>query len=243
MAFQDDLEREVPPLLEDLFNITVSDKYDTLVTVAFLAIAFYGAGLAIDAVKKTFADSLPRAKFEELVHILASETGKPASDIRSIIQAKFGKPAAAKRLVKSAKDVFLPSQRDKNAPVVFDRDRIASDTIREIPYPGDSDQKADFDRYAPENGVLLELHAQDRDRSATGWAAVAPSISEDRLKVRVMEPLIPSELWGQDSIVADVVVVSKLTAHGYVPAEIQITKIVSLGEDHSDQSPLHHVSR
>ncbi|MDF0603725.1 hypothetical protein P1J78_23670 [Psychromarinibacter sp. C21-152] len=236
LAFQDDLEREVSSVLEDLFNITVSDDYDTLVTVALLAIAFYGVGLAIDTVKKTFADSLPREKFEELVQVLAAETGKPAADIRSIIHARFGKPAAAKRLVRSAKGVFLPSQRDKNAPMMVDRDRISSEVIREIPYPGDSDQEADFDRYTPHEAVPLELHAQDRDRSATGWAAVAPSISESRLKVRVIDPVKPSALWGHDKVVADVVVVSKLTANGYTPTEIQITDIVSLGGDGSDQS-------
>ena len=228
LAFQDDLEREVPSVLDKFLDIKLSDDYDTLVTVAVLAVAFYGAGLAIDAVKKTFADSLPRDKFEELVQVLAAETGKPAADIRNIIHARFGKPSAAKRIVKSAKGVFRPSQRDKNAPMVVDRGRIPSEVIREIPYPGDSDQDADFDRYTPHKAVPLELHAQDRDRSATGWAAVAPSISENRLKARVMKPVQPSALWGHDKIVADVVVVSKLTSSGYTPSEIQITDIVSL---------------
>lgn len=236
LAFQDDLEREVPSVLDEFFNLKVSDDYDTLVTVAVLAVAFYGAGLAIDAVKKTFADSLPREKFEELIQVLAAETGKPAADIRNIIHARFGKPSAAKRLVKSAKGLFRPSQRDKNAPMIVDRGRISSDIIREIPYPGDSDQDSDFDRYTPYKAVPLELHAQDRDKSATGWAAVAPSISESRLKARVMKPVKPSVLWGHDKIVADVVVVSKLTSNGYTPHEIQITDIVSLDEDDSGQS-------
>jgi len=133
LAFQDDLEREVPAVLEDLFNITVSDDYDTLVTVALLAIAFYGAGLAIDAAKRTFADSLPKEKFEDLAQVLAAETGKPAADIRSIIHAKFGKPSAAKRLVKSAKGVFLPSQKGKNAPMIVDRDRISRPYVSNAP--------------------------------------------------------------------------------------------------------------
>ena len=223
LAFQEDLEREVPSVLEDLFDISFSDDYDTLVTVAVLAIAFYGVGLAVDAVKKTFADSLPKEKFEDLVQVLAAETGKPAADIRNIIHARFGKPSAARRLVKSAKGVFLPSQRNKNAPMIVDRDRIPTEMIREVPYPGDSDQETDFDRYNPHTAVPLVLHAQDRDRSATGWAAVAPSVSESRLKLRVMDPIKPSALWGYDKIVADVVVVSKLTANGYTPSEIQIT--------------------
>ncbi len=185
-------------MFEDFFNITVSDSYDTLLTVAVMAVAFYGAGLAIDAAKKTFADSLPREKFEELVQVLALETGKTPSDLRQIIQAKFGKPAAARRLVGHAKRIFLPSQRDRNAPVVFDRDRIPSETIREIPYAGDSEKPTDFDRYEPRHDTILELHAQDRDRAATGWAAVAVDVSPKRLKVRVMVPVEPADLWGRN---------------------------------------------
>lgn len=237
LTYQEDLEREVPTLLKDMFNITVSDKHDTLVTVAVLAIAFYGASLAIDAVKKSFTDSLPRQKFEDLIQVMASETGRPASDIRAIIESKFSKPASAKRLASAAKQLFLPSQRDQNAPVVFDRDRIATETIREIPYPGDSDQKVDFDRYIPTDGVVLELHAQDRDRAATGWAAVAQGISEKRLKVRLMEPLQPSDLWGLDEVVANVVVVSKLTSEGYAPAEVQIVELSSSEEVIKDAKP------
>lgn len=229
IAFQNDLQSEVPPVIEDILNIAVSDRYDTLITVAFMAIAFYGAGISIDAAKKTFADSLPRAKFEELVQVLASETGKPAGDIRSIVEAKFGKPAHAKRLAGYAKRLFWPSQKDQNAPVFFDRDRISTELIREIPFPTKADQKTNFNRYTPYSGVSLELHAQDRDRAATGWAAVARNVSDRRLIVRVMDPVLPSDLWGKDEVQADIVVVSKLTSNGYDPVEIQIVAVGSSG--------------
>lgn len=237
LAFQEDLEREVPALLENMLDVTVSDKYETLVTVAFLALAFYGAGMLIDAVKKAFTDSLPRQKYEELVHVLASETGKPAGDIRQIIEAQFSQPAPARRLAKAAKSLFLPSQSDNNAPATIDRDTIPSETIREIPYPGDSDQRADFDRYQPESAVTLEIHAQDKDRSATGWAAIATGISDKRLKLRLVDPIEPSSLWGRDHIVADVVIVLKLTSEGYTPAEIQITNIISDQDNSSAKKP------
>lgn len=226
VAFQGDLKEEVPPLLEDIFKVGVSDKYDSLVTVIFMIVVFYGAGMAIDAVKKAMTDSLPKSKFEELVQILAVETGRSAADIRSIIEAKFAKPAAVRRLLSETKKLFLPSQKDKNAPVLFDRDTIGSDMVRQIPYPGDSDEIPDFNRYKPYSTVELELHAQDRDRSATGWAAIAPAITSERLKVKVMEPVTPSDLWQKDRVIADIVVVEKLTANGYQPTEIQITSVI-----------------
>lgn len=227
VTYQDELSKEVPPMLERIFDVTVSDKYDTLATVVFLTVLFYGAGLAVDAAKKAFSDSLPRQKLEELIDVLARETGKPASDIRSQVEARFRKPAAAKRVVKSAKEFFLPSQRQGNAPVSFDRDRIPSEVIREIPYPSAADKEQDFDRYTPKYGVELELHAQDKDKRATGWAAIAKEVSEERLKLRFVDPVRPADLWQKETARADIVVVSKLTSEGYVPAEIQITAVHS----------------
>ncbi len=226
VTFQQELEEEVPALIEDIFNISVSDRYDTLLTVAFLVVAFYGASLAVDTVKKTFSDSLPRSKFEDLIGVLSEETGKPKSELREIIDARFAKPAALKRVVSSAKRVFLPSQRERNVPVVFDRDRISTETIREIPYVGEAEEKADFDRYKPMYDVQLELHAQDRDRSATGWAAVASEVTSRRLKVKVLDPVEPAEMWGEDTVRANIVVVSKLTSDGYQPAELHITELL-----------------
>jgi hypothetical protein len=232
VTFQDDLTEEVSPVIEDLFKITIDDKYDTIVTILFMIVVFYGAGLAVDLVKRAVSDSLPRAKYEELIELLALETGKPVSDLRQIIHAKFEKPSSVRRLVGQSKQLFLPSQKSKNAPVSFDRDLIPSDTVRDIPYAGDGDEKQDFDRYDPHYFVELELHAQDKDKSATGWAAVASEISKDRLKVKVIDPVQPSDLWGNDFVTADIVVVSKLTSDGFKPFEIQVTQVHPNSESH-----------
>ncbi|UOA23630.1 hypothetical protein DSM110277_02059 [Sulfitobacter pontiacus] len=234
VTYQGDLQEEVPPVLEDLFKITVSDKYDTIVTVVFLTVLFYGTGMAIDMAKKAFTDSLPRSKLNELIDLLALETGKSASDIRKIVEAKFQKPAAVKRLVRESKRFFLPSQKDANAPITFDRDRIPKAIIGEVPFPGDGDRDQDFDRYTPHEMVSLEIHAQDKDKSAVGWAAVADGISEKRLKVRIVDPVNPADLWQKEEITADIVVVSKLTSDGYTPSEIQITAVHSSDGDLTD---------
>ena len=88
--------------------------------------------------------------------------------------------------------------------------------------------------------VSLEIHAQDKDKSAVGWAAIAGGISEKRLKVRIVDPVQPSDLWQKEEITADIVVVSKLTSNGYAPSEIQITAVHPTGEDQLHQ--LHPVT-
>jgi hypothetical protein len=227
LTYQDDLEQEVPAVLENLFKITVSEKYDTLATVLFLTVMYYGAGLAIDAARKMVAPSLPRGKFEELADVLCKQTGKSRDEVLAIIKAFYEKPLAARRLVTHAKRILLPSQRDGNAPVVIGSERLESDMVREFPMISSLDKKSDFDRYAPHYGVALELHAMDKDKTSTGWAAVAQGISDKRLKAKVIEPVLASDLWGKNSVIADIIVVSKLTSNGYVPAEIQVTRIIS----------------
>lgn len=224
-TWQGNLTDEVPPMLESIFGVPVGDHYDSLVTVAFLCVAFYGAAMAVDAAKSMFSRSLPREKFEELAERLALETGRPLMDIRRIIEAHFAKPASMRRLITQSKKIFLPSQLDGFSPMTVDRDVIPSETIRQIPLAGAQERETDFNRYTPMEGVEVQLHAKDRDKSATGWAAVIPQIGERRLKVRVVEPLAPSDLWQRDTVNADVVVVSKLTSDGYQPVEVQIAKI------------------
>lgn len=219
------LDQEIPPMLKDVFNVSVSDKYDSIVTVLFLAVVFYGGGLAIDAIKKTAADSGPRRMLNDLIALLSLETGKSEQDIRKILEAKFDKPSTVRRLISKSKRFFLPSQKDRNAPVVVDRDRIGSEIVRDVPYVDEAEKSVDLNRYTPHEDVELELHAMDRDKSSTGWAAVAKGVCSKRLKVRVMEPVQPSDLWSRSSVKADIVLVSKLTANGYAPSEIQVTSV------------------
>lgn len=162
-TWQSKLEEETPQMIEDVFKITVSDYYDTIVTVVFLIVAFYGVGMAIDAAKKMVTPSLPRDRYHELADLLARQTNRTPNEIERIVSSHFEKPSAPKRLVTQAKRVFLPSQRDGNAPMTVDRDRVGSDLIRQVPYSQGNEKASDFDRYTPYSDVELEIHAMDRD--------------------------------------------------------------------------------
>ncbi len=230
VTYQEDLQREVPHMIEDLFGITVSDKYDSIASVVFLTVLFYGAALAIDAVKRAVTPSLPRERFQDVAKVLSAQTGRSTESIEDVLRVHFEKPSASQRLLTSAKRFFRPSQKDRNAPVQVDRERLDRELVREVPYPGATEKKSDFDRYTPYSAATIELHAKDKDKAATGWAATVPGVVDVRTKLRVMPPIEPSDLWGKDALSADIVVVSKLTANGYVPAEVQIVRIVSSGE-------------
>ncbi|MFZ1469019.1 MAG: hypothetical protein WAT09_08565 [Paracoccaceae bacterium] len=225
LAFQDDLEAEVPPLLEDILNISISDRYDTIVTVVFLMVVFYGASFAKDAALKMVSDHKVGQKLDEMVWIVSQQTGKADAEIRAILDSKFGKHSSVKKWVSNALTFFVPSKKAENAPVMVDRDELSRDLVRDVPSPVPAERVADYDRYQAMSGVEIEIHAMDKDKSATGWAAVVPSVSDRRLKMKVVDPLSPSDLFGQSSVVGDIVVISKLTADGFVPNEIHLTAL------------------
>lgn len=225
LAFQDDLEAEVPPMLEDILNITISDRYDTLVTVVFLMVVFYGVSFAKDAVLKKVEDHQSRQKLDELIGIVAQQTGKSAPAVRAILDSKFSKPTTVKRWVGNALSFFAPSKKAENAPIVVDRDTLGRELVRDVPSPILPDKVTDYDRYQPIYAVTLEIHAMDRDKAATGWAAVLPEVSDRRLRMKLLDPVSPADLFGRSQIVGDVVVVSKLTADGFSPSEIHLTAV------------------
>lgn len=227
VAFQDDLKTEVPPVLEDLFRVNIPDSYDSLVTVVTMIVLFYGASFLKDAAVKAVEDGALRQKLDNIVAQLSANTGKSPEEIGKILDAKYGKPATGKRLAKAVQRFFIPSQREGGVPISFDRELVEPAVIREIPFADELDEKEDFERYESHNDVTLEIHAQDKDKINTGWAAVPKGISENRLRMKLIEPVTAQDIWTKDTIKGDITIVSKLTGDGYVPTEIHLTRIHS----------------
>lgn len=212
-------------MIEDMFNVTIDDRYDTIATVLFMIVAFYGVALAKDAVSRLLSHGRLHQTLDGLIAEAARETNKSKEEIKKILDAKYSKPTLVRRLAKSAVSLFLPSRREGSAPVVFDRRRVEPPVIAEIPFPGQVDSEEDFERYTPISEAKLILHAQDRDKNATGWAAVVDGLTDKRLRLKLIEPVRPSDLWGKDIIIGDIVVVNKITGDGFTPSEVHLTRV------------------
>lgn len=226
VAFQDDLNSEIPRMIEDLLKTNIPESYNSIVTIVAMIVLFYGAAFLKDAATRMTEDGALRRQVNELVSNLARQTGKSEDEIRKIFKAKYGKPGPVKKLANAVTDFFRPSQREGGVPIVFDRKNVPAEVIKEIPYAEEFSEREDFERYESHSSVLLEIHAQDRDKANTGWAAVPKGLSDSRLKMRIVEPVKVSDLWNADTIIGDIILVKKLTADGYVPSEIQLTRII-----------------
>lgn len=225
VAFQDELQSEIPPVIEDLFRTQIPDSYDSIVTIVTMIVIFYGAAFLKDAAVKAAENGALRRQLNNLIAQLAASTEKSEDEIRKILDAKFSKPGPVKRLAKTVGEFFRPSQREGAAAVVFDRARMEPDAVREVPYGEEFAAKEDFERYRSYSAVTLDIHAQDKDKSSTGWAAIPVGITPQRLRMKLIEPVTAQDVWTRDTIKGDITIVSRLTADGYVPQEIHLTRV------------------
>lgn len=225
LAFQEKLEGEVPALLEDIFKTKIPDDYDTILTLVFVVVVFYGIGLAKDVGTSVIDNNKTKKLMRNLLEELSSSAGKSTEEIENMLRSRFDKPNLVKRVIRKSVDFFRPSQQDSNAPLTLDRMHIDSDTVREVPVGISVEDDRDLETYKTITNVELSIHAQDKDKQATGWAAFIQGVTEKRLKMKVMSPILPSQVWGKDTVNGDVVIVSKLSGDDYIPAEIHLIGI------------------
>lgn len=209
IAFQEDLDKTVPPLLEKVPGVEVPDGSEKLFTVLALIAVFYGVGFAKDVITSTVSDGPIRREYNALIDELAKMTGISGEDIKKKIEKRYKKSGSLSKLSRNALGFFRPSKRQDNAPIRVHNRRIESTVIKEVPdnfqFDHENSETSSVDLY----GVEVEIHAQDRDKGTSGWAAVIPGKVDKRLPMKLVEGVQPDQLWQQDTIRGDVTVVMR----------------------------------
>ena len=225
VAAQQSLEDGVVTGFEALSGVDVAPSYRAILTVAVLLVTFYGVALAKDLLARAISEGPARRQLNALISDLAQKTDRSEDEVRRILEGKYSKAGPVKTLVRSALSFFIPSKREGSAGLEVGDVRIEPRIVDDVPFAGQVAEDQDFERFKPYNNVTLELHAQDMDKTATGWAAVPTGISERRLRLKLMSPVEPAQLWGKSKVRGDVVIISKITAKGFEPSEIHLTSV------------------
>jgi hypothetical protein len=130
--FQKDIEKDVPQVIEKLTGGHIPAEYNSLISLIFIILAFYGIDFIYTQVSHGAFSKRIREKFDDLTKELSKETGLSEEKISSVLQTKYGR-SRARVLAHSALGLFSPSKRQRNAPVIIDQRRIESPTIADIP--------------------------------------------------------------------------------------------------------------
>lgn len=225
-SFQDKLEKEVPAAVENLLGVRISDKYDTLLTITLLLVAFYGVDYVYRKINQGATPRHIDPVFKELISDVAQKTGNDEATIRRIIESKYN-GSKIKTVGKTAIQFFSPSKAINNAKIVLNNIfEIPSDVVREVP------SQQDWDDSEPEEisenfiDVEIELHQQDMDRNRQGWSGVIPEISPKRLRMQLYPPIKPQDIYLSARIKGDIILVSKHQDNGeYEPYLFHLLRV------------------
>lgn len=224
IAFQDDLTEVVPPLIEKA-GFPVADNMETLVTVAVLIAAFYGAGFVKDLVTNETVDSPVKQQLNALIDELSGQTGQAPEEIRRILDERYRPKGKLHELARQAIRFFRPSKSQNNSPMSINRRRIEPPVISDIPQEYAFEEEVGTTKSRDMYDVELEIHAQDRDKAKTGWAALIPEEMEKRVPMKLVGDVTPDQLWQKDRVNADVTIVYKRAGREFVPDQIHIHRL------------------
>lgn len=231
LAFQRDLEREVVTNVQAYTGYHIPENWDTIVTVLAMVVVFYGAGAIKDLVMGRVTPGATERVLADLIDELAHDTGKTPVQIRQALDARYGDKTLWKRIANATSRFFGPSKKQNAAMEVNERE-IERETVQEIPAHYLIEDASDSKPARSFSDVLLELHAQDRDHSGKGWAAIPKGVSDDRLRLKLMEGVSTVDLWGHDTVRGDITVVYEKVGLDMIPKEIHLHSIRG-ADDHS----------
>lgn len=231
-TYQAELEDKIVGGIEAMFGVDVPQEYEALVTLSTLAVTYFVARYAYDAVRAKKQDRPASTHIEgdynTIVNVIADKINVPASSVESALHEAV--PQGRRRsLIKSVTKFLKPREDGVISPVeVGGVGEISPETIAE--YPSDSDlAEIDESRNVDIPGALLNIRAVDRDKNNTGWAAVI--VGDKRFKKRLQMDLYPtvdaSALAKLERVKADITVEGDRKPDGsFVGKRIHLLKVL-----------------
>jgi hypothetical protein len=203
-GFQEDLEEEVPEFIEMLTGITISEKYDSMITVIVVAITLWGVLNLIEKLFKKKSAPNTEEAYQKVTNVAGDLIQVTGDNVRGAIEERVG-GKRKRTTVRSARDIFLPAKKHGATSIEAGRDlTISAAVIDEVPSELDEEMfkptMEEFD--IPRTTVSLRAH--DLDRSKAGWAGVVSAVSEKRVKIQIDPSVSADTLFTREEVVAAV---------------------------------------
>jgi hypothetical protein len=231
--FQEDLKREVPKLIEGITGAHLDPQYATVVTVVFFVVLLYGLDKACEFFKtprvgsdSASPPSLITGNYGTVINISGGLFGIPPSEIAGAVQRSI--PLNQRRaLAKTAVNFVRPAKHEPGASIIGAGLTITPEAIEDTPGALDialeDDDEEKTDGYSR---VKVILHAYDIDHVSSGWAGHIDGVWDKRIRLKLSPTIQPNGLFGRESVVADIILVSKKRHDGsYVPTLIHLIDI------------------
>lgn len=226
LVFQKDLEGEVPPLIEKLTGLNIPENAETVVSLSFLLVTFYGLAYAKELLVKLHDNDVLEKKLDDLVNEMANETLVEPGEIRAKLDEKYKTKARMKLLAATAIKFFKTSKNQGNAEIKIGRRRLEPKLISEIPDSYVFEESVNLETVKNFENITLDLHAQDIDKKSSGWAAVPLNISSERIRMKLSNEVSVNQLWNREKITADITVKYRREGLDFEPYELTVTRVI-----------------
>lgn len=230
LAYQDSLEEEVPQLITDATGFIIPESVDSLVTVVAMIIVFYGVEALKDLVFGNGAAGAAKAQLDGLICELSDQLDKSEDSIRKVLADRYAEKTLWRRLANTTSRFFAPSKHQDSAPIEVNGRSFTQETVRDVPAEFLVEDASEERPTRSFNGVNIELHAQDKDNAGRGWAAVVDGVSDQRLRMKLMDEVSATDLWNRDHVRGDVSVVYEKVGSALVPREVHLHRVIGSGE-------------
>lgn len=207
-VFQKDMEKSVPIIVENFFGAKLPQEYTAPLTIAFCVLLVYGIDSIRNQISKKAFSKRIHGHMDGLVKELSAECGVSEEKIKKIVEKRYGK-SRIRILSQAAIDFFKPSKNENNAPVMIGPNEFDSEIVSCVPTEAEIESANVPEIARPLNDVLIDIRAQDTDRSKQGWAGIIPSVSQNRLKMEIFPPITPDKVYTKQRLRGDVMLVSK----------------------------------
>jgi hypothetical protein len=221
MAYQKDLEKAVPHLIEQLTGHHVSAEHETLVTVLVMLIAIQGISKAFDALFPGRDKAAITETKESLVHKVATITGLAAVRIYDALDVLFT-GRQNRGTVLASQRVFAPTRGQPKASIsardgtqLMAPDAVSlAQSASGLPYEGTAAEEAPRTSSEFHRNVKIILHAMDKDRKRTGWAGHVPSLFDDRIPMHLEKSQSPETIFGKSEVTGDILLTHEEDENG-----------------------------
>jgi hypothetical protein len=196
IIYQEELDKELPELIEALTGYKVSERYDTLVTVLVLLLLFWGVRhiqSRLQAKKSPAASPgtpAVQGDYNTYINIAAEQLNLTPEHIEHAVEAVASKGNRRQVLSRAAIDLFRPAKRGGNGRIVpKGTPEVSPQTVAEFPNEAALADLGKGTDVEPHHDVVLEIRATDRDKRAQGWAGI---LNVEGLERRVPITLFPT---------------------------------------------------
>jgi len=221
MTFQEDLQREVPDLIEKLMGVNVPDNADTVVTVLVVMVAMYLVDAAVERVLPGKAVKELKKELEGKIEWASRLLDIPKATIEAAL-SQLDQQKTDKALTRRALELFLPAKIEQDTTISLPAGQeISAAVIREIPLDVEV-EPADSSGSYEVAGAVVEIHRADRDQNKHGWRAVVESVSERKVRMELDQGISPDSLYGTKTIIGDVTVIEGTDETGQVEPRVYV---------------------